>query len=208
MPKAIDLTGIKLGMLTCIVPNTSGKLRKWNCKCDCGNVTVVATNKLTSGHTRSCGCMALEVRRNNGKLNFEHGRGHGVKDLTYKSWTSMRERCRPNYSKSKYYFDRGIRMSERWNSFANFLADMGERGIGETLDRIDVNGNYEPANCRWASAKTQQRNRRNTNYLRFKDEKRIAMDVADEIGIKKSAMQYFLTVSRKLIDKYGYIPTP
>lgn len=99
-------------------------------------------------------------------------------------------------------------MAERWNSFENFLADMGERGIGETLDRIDVNGNYEPGNCRWASAKTQQRNRRNTNYLQFKDGERIAMDVADEIGVKKAAMQYFLTVGRKLMEKYGYIPTP
>lgn len=208
MPKPIDLAGVKLGMLTCISPNTEGKLRKWNCVCECGGSAVVATNKLTSGHTRSCGCIAAEVRRNNGKLNLEHGRGHGVKDLTYRSWTSMRERCRPNYKKAEHYFDRGIRMAERWNSFENFLADMGERGIGETLDRIDVNGNYEPGNCRWASAKTQQRNRRNTNYLQFKDGERIAMDVADEIGVKKAAMQYFLTVGRKLMEKYGYIPTP
>lgn len=208
MPRAIDLTGVKLGMLICDSPNTTGKLRKWNCTCECGRTTIVATNKLTSGHTRSCGCITTEIRRSNGKQNLEHGRGHGIKDLTYRSWTSMRARCRPNYKKAEHYFDRGIRMTDRWNSFELFLADMGERGIGETLDRIDVNGNYEPSNCRWASAKTQQRNRRNTNYLQFKDGERIAMDVADEIGVKKSAMQYFLTVSRKLVEKYGYVPNP
>lgn len=208
MVKPIDLTGKKFGILTCINPNVDGPIRKWNCICDCGNQTVVTTNKITSGHTTSCGCIALAVRRNNGKLNREHGRGHGVKDLTYRSWTSMRERCRPNYPKAEHYYGRGIRLAERWESFANFLEDMGERQAGQTLDRIDVNGNYEPGNCRWADATTQQRNRRNTNYLWFGDEKRIAMDVADDIGIKKSAMQYFLTVSRKLKEKYGFIPTP
>lgn len=207
MPKVLDLTNKKFGILTCTSVNTTGSVRKWNCICDCGAKTSVITSKLTSGHTKSCGCLAIEVRRNNGLLQREHGRGHGAKDLTYRSWTAMRERCRPNYKKSEYYFDRGIRMADSWNSFENFLTDMGERVEGQTLDRIDVNGNYEPGNCRWAAATTQQRNKRNTNFLQFNSGKRVAMDVADEIGVNKTAMQYFITVSRKMVEKYGYIPT-
>lgn len=83
---------------------------------------------------------------------------------TYVSWASMRQRCsaKPGEHHYPYYAGRGIRVCERWDSFENFLADMGERPPGMTLDRIDVDGSYAPSNCRWADAKTQRSNRRDS----------------------------------------------
>lgn len=80
---------------------------------------------------------------------------------TYRSWQGLKRRCEsPNDPAYRDYGGRGIKVCERWASFENFLADMGERPQGTTLDRVDVNGNYEPANCRWATHRQQSRNRR------------------------------------------------
>ncbi len=100
-----------------------------------------------------------------------HGPGHGmVGTPTYASWYSMKSRCgnpkKPNY---RFYGGRGITVCERWLTFVNFYADMGERPSGMTLDRIDGDGNYEPGNCRWATATEQARNRR-TRVVRDDDQ--------------------------------------
>jgi hypothetical protein len=86
-----------------------------------------------------------------------------IRSRTYSTWCSMRQRCNnPNNPKWKHYGGRGIRVSERWNSFANFLADMGEKPPGTSIDRIDNDKGYEPGNCRWADALTQANNTRLT----------------------------------------------
>ncbi len=115
----------------------------------------------------------------------------------------MRERCRKEYKGKERYWGRGIEMCARWDSFDAFLGDMGERPHGTTLDRIDNNGNYEPGNCRWADAKTQQRNRANTTFLVAPGIRKPASEVAEELRLKKSAIQYFVTVSRKMAKHYG-----
>lgn len=100
------------------------------------------------------------------ELPEDHGHTIGGPSPTYKSWKSMHDRCRlPAMGNFESYGGRGVKVCDEWQSFSRFLADMGARPIGTTLDRIDVNGNYEPANCRWATTSQQQNNRRNNRTL-------------------------------------------
>lgn len=114
-----------------------------------------------------------------------HGHGRrGKRTPTYKSWKRMRARCHnENCDKYQYYGGRGISICSRWDSFENFLEDMGERPEGASLDRIDVDGDYEPGNCRWATVTQQMRNRSNTVWIDYRGEKYTIGDLADMAGL-------------------------
>ena len=131
----------------------------WNCKCDCGNLTQAVSSELKSGRKRSCGCLHSEVVS---ETSAKHGHTRNKKfSPTYISWASMLTRCKnKNASNFKHYGGRGISVCGRWESFENFLEDMGERPEGKSIDRINVNGNYEPSNCKWATQTEQVANRR------------------------------------------------
>lgn len=136
--------------------------RRVMCRCDCGQVTIVKATSLRSGNTKSCGCLQAENRFTS---TLKHGHNKiGRRTKTYISWCNMKQRClNPRNEKYQDYGGRGIKICKRWlTSFENFLEDMGEKPKGLTLDRIDNDGNYEPGNCRWATQKEQQNNRRNT----------------------------------------------
>ena len=151
--KVKNLTGKKFGKLTVIKRIFPNKNRKavWQCRCDCGKITDVQSSCLLNGNTRSCGCLR------GGKIT--HGK---TNTPIYNIWKGMLQRC--YYKKHKHYKDyggRGIQVDSKWkNSFEAFFTDMGDRPEGLTIDRINVNGNYCKANCRWATRTQQARNQR------------------------------------------------
>jgi hypothetical protein len=150
----IDMTGKKCGRLTVIegAGSKRGQLR-WRCKCDCGNETVAFGYDLRTGHKASCGCLYAER-----KPRLTHGM---TGKPTYNSWCSMRARCNnPRNQDYAGYGGRGITVCDRWNDFEAFLADMGEMPEGYSIERKDVNGNYEPSNCKWIPMAEQALNRR------------------------------------------------
>lgn len=154
---AKDFTGEKFGLLTAIrrVGKNAQRVSLWECICDCGKTTTVSGSNLGSGHTRSCGCLRL-------KANTTHGHGGAKTSTTYNSWLAMKKRClNPNQKGYNHYGGRGITIHAEWiTSFDKFLADMGDRPAGMTLDRIDCNGNYEPENCKWSTISEQNANQR------------------------------------------------
>lgn len=133
---------------------------RWCVKCDCGRTAVVLGSNLRRAHTSSCGCD--RGRPGGGALERHGHRPKGSRTLTYTSWCSMKYRClNPKATGYENYGGRGIRVCRRWMKYQNFLADMGERpSLDLTLDRKNVDGNYNKRNCRWATKSQQQYNRR------------------------------------------------
>lgn len=156
---ASNIDGKRYGRL--VVLKETGRRhekRDYLCRCDCGNETVVTRSNLICERTKSCGCLRGDANRHNAEMRPGH-RQTGTP--TYITWQAMRNRCyNPNADQWNRYGGRGVAVCDRWRkSFDNFLADMGERPEGKTLDRIDSDGNYEPDNCRWATPTEQSRNR-------------------------------------------------
>jgi hypothetical protein len=157
MGKLIDLTGQKFNkLLTVKKVGLRFSNMHWKFLCDCGGTTITSGSAVYKGRIKSCGCGKI--------IKKTHG---DTKSLEYKTWLSMRKRCNQIKSISyKYYGGRGIKICDRWsseNGYQNFLADMGRKPTEKhTIDRIDVNGNYEPSNCRWATKQQQEENKRNS----------------------------------------------
>lgn len=181
----IDIIGNKYGKLT-VVKYTGINSRRqalFECKCDCGNICIVAGCSLRIGHTNSCGCMQkkkaqeqMKYINSNGlasKGNLKHGDRY---TRLYRIWCSMKKRC--YYSKYEHYDRygrRGIRICDEWkNDFLKFKEWALTHGYSENLeiDRINNDGNYEPNNCRWQNRENQVRNRSNTIYLKHNNEEK------------------------------------
>ena len=195
VPRAtkINIAGMTFGRLTVLY--RVGQHKKygvmWKCTCSCGNETVAGTCNLRGGKTKSCGCLRTEARSISGKNNKKHGHAvSGVTSQTYKSWRSMMSRCYQETNISfKYYGMKGISVCDRWHDFANFVADMGERPDGKSIDRINLSGNYEPINCRWATQKEQQNNRSTNVLISFNGKTQTLGQWASELGINKCTLQ-------------------
>lgn len=203
-----DLVGMKFGRLTVESKcENIGTRRGWLCVCDCGNLHKAITYSLTCGKTTSCGCRKLEALiENSSKYGIKPR--HGMTDTkVWKTWSSMLDRVRRDTREStaKQYYSRGIGVCDRWRTFENFFEDMGHPPDGMTLDRVDVDKGYEPGNCRWATIKQQMNNKTNTRYLVVDGVKRPLMEVAGELGLKKSAAQYFFSTYRKLLESFSSV---
>ena len=165
----------------------------WICRCDCGRFVSVVPANARAGRVRSCGCAQIKSATT-----------HGMRDTRlYRIWIDMRRRCCDKSRKAyENYGGRGITVCEEWNkSFVAFMCWAMENGYSNKLsiDRIDVNGSYEPANCRWATAKQQARNKRNTRHLKVFGE---TLSVAE--AVEKYGNGIRMDTVLKRIDLHGY----
>lgn len=193
-----DLSGQKFGKLKVIkrVEN-KGKQVCYLCICDCGNYKIIMASHLKSGHTKSCGC----ITKNRGGLS--HTRLYAI-------YSSMLNRCyNINNSRYKCYGGKGISVCNEWrNNYDNFRSWALNNGYNEnakrgefTIDRIDVNGNYEPKNCRWITNKEQQNNTTKNMFITYKNKTLTLSEWAEILGIKKSTLWARIRIRKWDIDK-------
>lgn len=182
--KRIDLTGKRFSYLVVVEYAGTDKRGQatWLCRCDCGNTKAVRASKLKEGDVTSCGCM-------------HHAGKHGLTyTRLYNIWQTMKARCMVKSSQKYYaYGGRGIKVCEEWqHDFKAFYDWAMANGYSDSLsiDRIDNNGDYCPENCRWATAKEQAYNRRNTIWIEFNGEKHTISEWCEIAGITKSALTH------------------
>lgn len=195
--------GERRGWLTFVGPGkchkTSGgnNISTYILKCDCGAVKTVKVCGINEKWPRSCGCRRYVDAAATMSKPLR-------KSATHVSWASMMSRCsNPKQESSKYYLGKGVKVCERWESFDNFLADMGERPAGTTLDRINSRGDYEPSNCRWATHVEQQNNRGNNRWLSLNGETKTLAQWSRHVGLKSHVISKRLARNWTLADALG-----
>ena len=162
MSPPLQLCGRRFGRLLVVERegSTARGMAKWRCRCDCGSEAVVIGVNLRTGNTTSCGCIHREGVSCRSRTHGAKVKGRSQR--TYRSWQAMKDRClNPRHPRYAEWGGRGIMICPEWiGSYERFLADMGERPEGTTLDRLDSDGHYTAENCRWATPKEQCETRR------------------------------------------------
>lgn len=217
MGKLKDLKGCVFHKLTVLRYEGLNRFNQamWLCWCECGDMTSVRGSALIAGTTKSCGC-----HKRAGQYNVVHGHKRTTgQSRAYSSWCNMKGRCtNPNLPQFKDWGGRGITYCKRWETFENFLSDMGEPPEGYTLDRKDNDKGYCKSNCRWADKSTQRRNsRRHMVWVEIEGERMILKDAV----AKHKVVSYQSAVNRihkgwtpedavltpyKRVDNKGYRP--
>lgn len=181
--KVKDLTGQRFGRLVVIAESPERKhgRKTWICRCDCGNeITVIDT--AIGKTTNSCGCLRSERAA---ALNLRHGMH---KDRLYRIWHNMKERCyNPQHRSFAHYGNRGVKVCKEWyNDFKSFAEWAISNGYTDnlTIDRIDVNGNYCPENCRWITASEQQNNRTDSHFVTYNGQTKTIAEWANCLGVR------------------------
>lgn len=182
MPKALDLIGKKFGRLQVVQKlDARDKFRKivWECKCSCGKTAFVNTKNLRTKNTQSCGCLRMDKCRTHGMS----------KTRIYKLWVGMVNRCHnPNNPNYPNYGAKGISVCKRWRNFENFIADMGERPEGMSIDRIKNSKGYTPRNCHWATDTEQALNKNTTRFITYRGEKLCVSHWAKKLGMRHDTL--------------------
>lgn len=153
---------------------------KWECLCKCGKILPVKSDALLTGHTKSCGCQKIK-------------HGYSNKERLYDTWKNMRRRCfDPKNIRYSKYGGRGITICSDWNEYINFRNWAMNNGYSDnlTIDRINVNGNYSPENCRWADAKVQANNVSRNHIIEFEGKKLTMSELAEHLNISYSTLQH------------------
>lgn len=167
-----------------------GRVRYFNCLCDCGSQRIICMPSLVSktSELKSCGCWKIEVQR---ARRTTHGQNSATfRTRTYNTWAKMIARCtNPNQAGWEHYGGRGITVCNEWRRFEAFFADMGERPEGKSLDRIDVNGNYEKSNCRWATQSEQMSNTRHNRWITYQGEAYTLSALARKFGLGTKTLE-------------------
>lgn len=191
--KIDNLIGLKFGKLTVIerAANSANGKARWICSCECGKAKVkpVTGYDLKSGKVRSCGCAYKTANKGSNKTHGES------KSRLYNIWRGMKARCNSNNSLAyENYGGRGITYNPDWEKYENFRDWALSNGYKDnlTLDRINTNLNYTPDNCRWATMKQQQNNRRNTIYVEIKGKKLTVTELSEITNIKASTLTWRL----------------
>lgn len=193
--------GYRIGRLTAVKEiEPANFCMRWECVCDCGGKSYSKAASLANGHATSCGCAK-------GSSPI-HGDSRGAPE--YRSWGMMHDRCRnPNNKRYGRYGGRGISVCDRWSDYQNFLADMGRRPPHcSSIDRIDNDGNYEPGNCRWATAKQQTSNRGISRLITWRGEVDTLGSWAKRCGLSSNALRYRVENNWPLEEAMTRPPSP
>ncbi|MBQ5655948.1 MAG: hypothetical protein IIV14_00755 [Bacteroidaceae bacterium] len=200
MGNRIDLTGQRFGRLVVIeyAGSNNHKRAAWRCLCDCGNQKIVDSGNLRSGNSQSCGCLHNELLSERYTTHGETG------SRLYWIWHGMKARCLN--AKDKRYGDyggRGIKVCDEWLSYEGFRDWAMANGYADnlTIDRLEVNGNYEPSNCRWATDVQQSNNKRNNRRITFNGKTQTIKQWADELGVKYNTLYFRIARSGWDVEK-------
>lgn len=217
MGKSIDLTGRMFGKLTVLGIERSGEHKYWKCECECGNIKIASTRYLLNGTAKSCGHERRNPNRKDTPRNKNPLTKSGKRKLCYlehqrilRIRRSMIERCEcENHENYKFYGGKGISVCREWREEPLAFYDWAlENGYQDnlTIDRIDVNGNYEPNNCRWVDMKTQNRNKENSILIKYNGQEKTLSEWCELLNLPRQTIRHRIYKMNMDIDEAFTIP--